>query len=319
MGSVRLKVPTPFNVGKVNCYIFEDYGLTLLDPGPATSEAYATLDSDLKRYGHTVDEVERVLITHPHMDHFGAANRIKNVSGAHVLAHADATERIADPDGFWNREQTFFRPFLISMGVPEQLVDAVIGLPESYEEFREPVEVDRELQEADIVNVGYDLHVEHTPGHVLGSVCYLSRAEDAVYTGDHVLNEISPNPLLILVPGQDDERTRSLPRYLSSLKKLRSFDVSVGYAGHRDTIQNLEERIDEIIEHHHDRKDQIAAIVADQEPISAYRILQEMFPDLPITEIFSGISEVIGHLDLLEDENNIRVESHGDVHYYETF
>lgn len=318
MGSVRLRVPTPFNVGKVNCYMFEKNGLTLLDPGPATSEAYATLNSGLKHYGHSVDEVERVLITHPHMDHFGVVNRIKNVSGARVLAHADATERIEDPDGFLDREQTFFRPFLNSIGVPEQLVDAVIGLPETYEEFREPVEVDRELQDADIVNVGDDLHVVHTPGHVPGSVCYLSRGEAAVYTGDHVLDEISPNPLLTLVPGQDDERTRSLPTYLSSLKKLRSYDIPVGYAGHRDTIPNLEERIVEIIEHHHARKNQIAAIVSDQEPISAYQIMQEMFPDLPVTEMFSGISEVIGHLDLLEDENTVRLEVEGDVNYYET-
>jgi glyoxylase-like metal-dependent hydrolase (beta-lactamase superfamily II) len=123
---------------------------------------------------------------------------------------------------------------------------------------------------------------------------------------------ISPNPLLTLAPGSDSERTRSLPTYLESLARLRTFDIETGYAGHGETIQTLDERIGEILAHHQDRKQNIESIIRAQGPVSAYAIMQELFPDLPATEMFPGMSEVIGHLDLLEDERKVTLSRNGD-------
>jgi len=45
--------------------------------------------------------------------------------------------------------------------------------------------------------------------------------------------------------------------------------------------------------------------------------MQELFPDLPATEMFLGMSEVIGHLDLLEDENRVNIIERNNVKYYD--
>lgn len=315
-GVERIEVPTPFSTGRVNCYAFPGEELVLLDPGPKTDDAYAELESGLDRIGYAVSDVDRIVITHAHMDHYGLAARIRAESGASVLAHEAAADRLEDPDGNFEREQAFFRPFLTSMGVPAELVDTVVDLPEPYTDFREPVEVTRRLREGDRIGVGRELRTVHTPGHAPGAACYVAAADEAAFTGDHVMMDISPNPLLTLEPGADDERTRSLPAYLDSLRKIRSVEATVGHAGHRETVPDIETRATEIVAHHRERKEAIAEFIADAGRPTAYDLMKELFPDLPAAEMFAGMSEVIGHLDLLEDEDRVAATREGGVRRY---
>jgi glyoxylase-like metal-dependent hydrolase (beta-lactamase superfamily II) len=312
-GVHRFAIPSPFNVGRVNCYAFVDDDLTLLDPGPASAEAYEELSAQLVEFGYAVEDVARVVVTHPHMDHYGIARDVVNASGATVVAHPNATDRLRDPDSVLEREQEFFVPFLASMGVPEDMADTVVSLPESYTEFRKPVDVDAELRDGASLEVGVKLTAVAAPGHSPGSLCLL--ADGVAFTGDHILDHISPNPLLTIAT-DGDERTRSLPTYLQSLRKLRRYDATVGRPGHGDDIDDLPGRIAEIVEHHHDRKKRIADIVADRGPVTAYELLQVLFPDLPMIETFPGMSEIVGHLDLLEEESRVEVIESGGVKRY---
>ena len=308
----RIEIPTPFGIGAVNCYALTGDGLALVDPGPKTDDAYAALREGLQRAGRAVADVDRVLVTHAHMDHYGLAARVAAESGAAVLAHEAAVDRLADPDAHLEREQAFFRPFLVSMGVPRELVDTVVGLPEPYTEFRDPVEVDRPLEDGDGVDAGVELRTVHTPGHTPDSVCFVAAAADAAFTGDHVMAEVSPNPLLTVVPGAADERTRSLPAYMDSLRAVAAVDASTAYAGHRAPVPDLAARAREILDHHEERRERIADVVSEAGETTAYEVMKRLFPDLPATEMFPGMSEVVGHLDLLEDEGRVDVVRDGD-------
>jgi len=203
------------------------------------------------------------------------------------------------------------------MGMPTDTVETVLELPEPYTDYQDPVTVTHQIADGDVIDVGIDLECISTPGHTPGSICYLAASEDIMFTGDHVLPDITPNPLLTLVPGSDDERTRSLPTYLESLRKILEREGAVGYGGHGEPILALQDRARETIAHHQDRKERIFDLIADREPTTAYRIMTEMFPNLPATEMFSGMSEVIGHFDLLEDENRVVISERDGVKRYE--
>ncbi|UHQ96196.1 MBL fold metallo-hydrolase [Natrinema halophilum] len=313
----RFEIPTPFQIGKVNSYLITAGKPTLLDPGPSTTEAYGELTEQLDGAGYALEDIERVLITHPHMDHFGICHRIRAESGAQIYCHEDARELLTDPDGCFEREQQFFVPFLQRMGVPEQSAESAISLPEPYTDFREAVTVYECLTDGDRLDVGLELDVVYTPGHSPGSVCYVDPAHDAAFTGDHIMNDISPNPLLTLVPGTTDERTRSLPMYLESLRRMKRVDATVAYGGHREPVSDLNARIDEIVDHHQERKQRIATLIDEHGGLTAYEVMEAMFPDLPMTEIYPGMSEVIGHLDLLEDDGTIVRSERDGVWYYE--
>ncbi|WP_254538377.1 MBL fold metallo-hydrolase [Halomarina litorea] len=303
----RFEIPTPFDVGRVNCYAFVGDRLTLLDPGPATGEAYDALSAGLESLGFAVTDVDQILVTHPHMDHFGLAARIVRESDAHVHAHRDAVKPLSDPLGHFRCEQVFFRPFLRRMGAPAEIVESAVSLPEAYTDYQDPLAVDYELTDGESVEAEVELTAVHTPGHSPGSICFVAAANAVAFTGDHVLPHITPNPLLTIAPDTESERTRSLPTYLDSLHKITDVNVDIGWGGHGKSMPNLSERVRATIDHHLSRKERIADIVGKTGPTTAYQVMQVMFPDLPATEVFPGMSEVIGHLDLLEDEDRVDI------------
>ena len=81
-----LPVPTPFAVGRVNTYLIEDDPLTLVDSGPNSATSLTALEAALAAHGHRVEDVERLVITHQHIDHIGLAQILADRSGAEVVA-----------------------------------------------------------------------------------------------------------------------------------------------------------------------------------------------------------------------------------------
>src|ERR1700736_6299920 len=86
VGIHRLAIPTPFQVGRVNAYLIEDSPLTLLDSGPNSAKAMDELEQALAARGHAVEDIELLIVTHQHIDHFGLASILARRSGAEVAA-----------------------------------------------------------------------------------------------------------------------------------------------------------------------------------------------------------------------------------------
>ena len=84
-GIVRLRIPTPFAVGRVNCYLLEDEPLTLVDTGPNSGKSLDELQHQLEDAGHAIEDIELVVITHQHLDHLGLVGILANRSGAEVV------------------------------------------------------------------------------------------------------------------------------------------------------------------------------------------------------------------------------------------
>ena len=82
----RLPIPTPFRVGRVNCYLIDDDPLTLVDVGPNSGESLTALEAALREHGHRVEDLERIVITHHHSDHLGLVGILAERSGAEVCA-----------------------------------------------------------------------------------------------------------------------------------------------------------------------------------------------------------------------------------------
>ena len=81
-----LRIPTPFQVGRVNTYLLEDDPLTLVDSGPNSGKALDELERQLGALGHGIEDLELVIVTHQHIDHLGLVDIVANRSGAEVAA-----------------------------------------------------------------------------------------------------------------------------------------------------------------------------------------------------------------------------------------
>ena len=81
-----LRIPTPFQVGRVNTYLLEDDPLTLVDSGPNSGKALDELERQLDALGHRIEDLELIIVTHQHIDHLGLVDIVANRSGAEVAA-----------------------------------------------------------------------------------------------------------------------------------------------------------------------------------------------------------------------------------------
>jgi glyoxylase-like metal-dependent hydrolase (beta-lactamase superfamily II) len=85
-GVQRARLPTPFAAGAVNCYVLVDPPVTIVDPGTMTPKSLARLNVALAGAGCSFDDIEQVVVTHAHPDHFGAAAWVARHSGSVILA-----------------------------------------------------------------------------------------------------------------------------------------------------------------------------------------------------------------------------------------
>jgi len=310
----RISLPTPFQVGPVNAYIA---GRTLVDPGPDSEEAWTALLSALEQRSLAPTDIEQVLITHPHPDHFGVARRFHE-AGAAVLASEPAAEIIADFPARLEHEQAFFEPFFERCGMAPDEAETVTRLPEAFLHYAESVPVDRTLSPGDTVTVADTrLVVSALDGHAPGEILFAfeNGGSKTAIVGDNVLADITPNPFLQPPATPGEKRPRVLPAYNESLRWLAEEGYDRFLPGHREPIEDPRERIEAILADHDERTERVYALLSD--PMTPADLMAELFPDLPVTESFSGMSEVVGHLDVLEARGEVTVEESGGLLVYE--
>ncbi len=310
----RIEVPTPFQVGSVNAYLA---GRTLVDPGPDSETAWDHLTDALADRGLAGDDVARVLVTHPHPDHFGLAGRLRD-RGAEVCASPAAADIVGDFAGRLAFEQSYFEPLLRRHGLDPQTATTAVELAEAFVEFAPPVETDRRLAESDEVTVdGRSVRVLSADGHAPGELVFAFPDDDgeSAVVGDQVLADITPNPLLQPPAEEGDERPSMVSRLNASLERLRAEGFERLLPGHRGRIDAPATRIGEILSAHEERSDRVADIVS--EPTTAAEVSRELFGDLPATEVFPAMSEAVGHLDLLEERGVVRSVADADTVRYE--
>ena len=85
-GIRTLRLPTPFAIGRVNCYLLEDEPLTLIDTGANSGKGLDELEHQLDEHGHSIEDLELLILTHQHIDHIGLAEIIVSRSDAEVAA-----------------------------------------------------------------------------------------------------------------------------------------------------------------------------------------------------------------------------------------
>jgi len=311
----RVAVPTPFQIGAVNAYVA---GRTVVDPGPDSEEAWSGLVATLEdEAGLHPTDVERVIITHPHPDHFGLAARLRE-AGATVLATPKTAEIVGDFEGNFEYERGFFTDFFTRCGLGRDTAETVTGLPEAFLHYAPSVETDRTIADGETVTVdGVTLTAEETVGHAASELLlrYDAEGEHRALVGDHVLPGITPNPLLQPPPADGADRPRPLPAYNESLDRLAGEPLDRLLPGHRDEIADPPGRIAAIREAHEDRTDEVASLL--EGPTTPLEIMEGLFGDLPATEVFSGMSEAVGHLDVLEARDRVTRREQGGLLVYE--
>jgi glyoxylase-like metal-dependent hydrolase (beta-lactamase superfamily II) len=305
-GIHRIAVPTPFAVGRVNVYVIEDAPLTLVDAGPNSGTSFDELQRGIDRLGHSLDEIELIVLTHQHIDHLGLIPLVVARSGAEVAAIDAAVPFVGNFRGEAQADDDFARDLMLRHGIAEDVVTALQSVSQAFRAWGASVEVTRPLRDGDALELNdRTLHVHHRPGHSPTDTVFHDRERRILLAADHLLAHISSNPLITRPRDGSTERPQALVQYLDSLAATREMDVGLVLPGHGDPITAHRDLIDKRFALHRRRADKIHALLVDG-PRSAYAIAQALWGDIAVTQAYLTLSEVLGHLDLLVNEGRAR-------------
>ncbi len=319
-GLWSIPVPIPNNpLRYVLVYAIElsDGGVAIVDAGWNTDDAFDALSEGLAAAGGSISDVQAVLVTHIHPDHYGLAGRVREASGAWIGLHpADAVmleSRYGNTDQLVDEMLALMR----DAGVPEgKLPD--LALASIFLKSLVAMAAPDVLFEdgADLRLPGWTLRTIWTPGHSPGHTCFFSAERRLLLSGDHVLPRITPN---ISVHAQQFDNP--LADYLDSLDKLRPLEPEEVLPAHEYRFADLESRLREIADHHEARLEEVESVLRDRPGSTAWAVTLRLRWSRPWEEIQSFMQrqangETLAHLKVLELEGRVRREGRMPARYY---
>lgn len=315
-GIFRIPVPLKGNpLKELNSYLImgKDRSL-LIDTGFRQESCREALTAGLKELGARREDTD-VLLTHLHADHSGLApefvGRDRNIyvsAPDHDYLDANTRKKL------WGRADAIY----LSAGFPRHLLDALTSSVPARSMAAPEYEGYRILAHGDVMEAGnYRLTATVTPGHTPGHLCYWMEEQGVMFSGDHVLFDITPN--ITAWVGVEN----SLGDYLDSLSAIRTYDVKLTLPGHRAT-GNFKARIDELLRHHDARLAECLAVVKRRQGMTVYEIASHMtwkiradsWEAFPNNQKWFAVGECMSHLDYLKAAGRVRLEHDGAVEHY---
>lgn len=314
----RIYVPLPENPLKMlNSYVIKTETANLvIDTGFNRPECKEALFEGLDEL--EIDRARTALfITHLHSDHAGLVGEVMQQGIKTIyMGEIDYNYLYAkENEGQWEEleerfaEEGFPKDTLIELRTTNQ---AVAFAPAG--EF--PAKL---VQGGDFIEVGgYRFQCVHTPGHTPGHICLYSSELKLLFSGDHVLFDITPN----ITPWLRVED--SLGDYLNSLDKIMKYDVELTLPGHRAESWELYERVEEIKEHHNIRLAEMIDIIEEYGEINAYDIASHLqwsmrgltWEEFPDNQKWFATGETLSHLDYALKRGKIGIKKKGQIKYY---
>lgn len=191
-----------------NTYIIIDDGITLVDTGLRGNER--KIYGCLEKLGYTPKDIRRIVITHAHLDHINCLARLRDDSGAQVLAAADEAARIE------GRE-----PLRVASGL-FGLFFSVLRLYYRYK----PVPVDVRLEDGDGIDVLGGLRAVSLSGHSEGNMGLYSASRKLVFSSDTI--RILDGKLAAPHP----KFTADMPGAIDAIRRLAELDFETMLPGH---------------------------------------------------------------------------------------
>jgi glyoxylase-like metal-dependent hydrolase (beta-lactamase superfamily II) len=289
----------------------------LVDTGVDSDESWAVLQAGLAEHGLGVADLQRVVITHAHVDHFGAAARLAAHSDAQIYIADLGYGWLVDPRRKWEQRIAFYRDhFLGPCGLPGQTQQRVLAYLAYVAESSTAVPLQRitSFKTDDVLWLGgLAWQVLHMPGHANHQTCFYQPATHQFIAADMLLHK-APTPIVEELP---DGKTRrpSLPLFLDSLAKVEKLAIEVAYPGHGPLITNPYDLIHQQRQRIQERKQETLALI-QQGCQTVLELVNMMYAHYPEHGRIAGLWMLVGYLDLLKAENAISEREKGGVWRY---
>jgi len=294
----------------VNCWLFKYPEPTLLDCGENTKESWEALLVGLKTNGLAIKDINKIVITHAHVDHMGMASRVAQESGAKVYLSEYASDWAEHVEVMWNQRtklicQTFVElidttsPILQFFNSQNSGFNQILNMWEAI-----PSDRVAKFESRDGIEMGgRQWEVIYAPGHSSSQTVFFDPNSREIMSADMLL-AITPTPVIEFDPIESDKRQMGLPKMLESFHKMKALNISKAYPGHYAPFEQVNDVIDTQLTRIETRLE--FALTKIKDGIKDFdRLFLELYPK---RAHFPALVMMIGYLDVLEDRGLIRKE-----------
>lgn len=320
-GVFRMALPLrDIGLKAVNVYAVADGDrLSLIDAGWSDRFSAEALRVALRQLGRTTADVERVLVTHSHGDHYSQAVDLRRAHGTRVaLGQGErASMQLMASSG-----EAVIRSQYVKL--QRHGADPVV---EALQAAGHRTQIPHHQWESPDVWIGgeeligmeeRELHAIPTPGHTAGHYVFADKEHGLLFAGDHILPHITPSIGFEAVSSE-----RPLADYLESLTLVRAMDDMILLPAHGAPACSAHRRVDELLEHHVERLAACQAAVGAS-VATAYETAQCLpwtrherdFADLDPYNKMLATFETAAHLDVLVERGGLEQEPRDGVAYY---
>ena len=216
--------------------ITTDDGPVLVETGPYSTLPH--LRDALAKIDIRAEDIRRVLLTHIHFDHAGAAWWFAQ-QGATIYLHPRGKKHLQAPERLWESAKMIYKDEM------ERLWGRIEGIPES--QLITP-------EDGSIISIGgVDIEAIYSPGHAVHHIAW--RVGEYVFTGDVGGVKVGNGPVVPPCPPPDIH----MEDWLESIDRLRGTKARRFYLTHFGPVENTDAHLDELAE-------RLRAYVAWMEP-----------------------------------------------------
>ncbi len=305
---IRIILPEILNMQSVNSWLIKEPIPTLIDCGELTEDSWTAMNKQLGEHGLLVSDIQKIIITHAHVDHMGMANRIVEHSDAKVWMSEYCYEWGANVHAMWNKRNELIRDTFSTLVTKDSILSNFFTHGKSFFssmlDMWEPIPVENTIRFES--KEGIDIGGQHweaiyTPGHSATQTVFFQNESRQMFSADMLL-KLTPTPVIELDPYDSTKRQVGLPKLIDSLNAMKKLDIAVAYPGHYETIENVDQLIETQLRRIEMRLEETRSLIKDGK--HRYNdLIATMYED---RISFPAIVMLIGYLDVLEERGLIK-------------
>lgn len=285
---------------------------TLIDTGSGFGDSTANLLEGLRTvksdFGEkiAVTDIERIIISHGHIDHFGGLTAMIEATGGATVGVHPLDRRVLTN---YNERRTVATKdvtiFLERAGLSQERVNKMLDMYGASKQLFTSVKVDFMVEEGKDLD---GIQFYHVPGHCSGQVAM--RLDNILLSADHILSRTSPH-----VASESITNWTGLAHYRESLRKVRQLDgIDLVLGGHEDVMHDLHSRVDSIQTRIDEKLVWMMDIIREAgKPLSINEISKRRYQEKHGFDVLLALQEAGAYVEYLYDRGYLGIANLDEV------
>lgn len=297
---IRIELPTIYGMKSVNAYLLLDPIPTLIDCGEKTDQTWQALQDQLKQHGLQVKDIQRLIITHAHVDHIGMAGKVAEHSNAEVWVNEYCYPWAVNKEQMWDRRTQLMSKLLPPAASFRDMIFAFMKEVSNHWDNIPKERVRVFPMNGQMVMGGQVWEIMYVPGHANMQTCFYQADHKWLISADMIL-KITPTAVMDASIDDPTKRDKGLKDLLASYKKIQALDIAKVFPGHYEPFEDVQATIRFQVNRIHSRIEECFDLIQ-----SGKQDFMDILNTMYVNRIhMPAFAMLIGYLDILMDAGRI--------------